>query len=274
MTYIHGFSEEEQNRLLSQNDVLAKYIYREQDFSDCNHIVEIGCGVGAQMIRLLDKYPHLSITGIEQSPKQIQRALIHLSHFPQFEGRYAIIENDATIVKPRFAHPVDGVFMVWVLEHVPHPEALLTNTCQWMPPGKPLWITEVFHPSFRIWPESTEVMEYWQDTLDYQCSLNGDPAIGIRLANLLDSAGFIDIQTRPHLFFLDRTTLEERKIMLTYWLDLMRSALHETLDAGFTTMERWQTAESQMRRLIENPDTVFYYSFIQATCKSPYQNNP
>lgn len=268
MTYIHGFSEEEQNRLLSQNDVLAPYIYREQDFTDCNHIVEIGCGVGAQMMTLLHKYPQLSITGIEQSPKQVQRARVLLSHFPQFEGRYVFIEEDAIVVKPRFTKPVDGVFMVWVLEHVPNPKALLANTRRWMPPGKPLWITEVFHPSFQTWPESTEVMGYWQDTLDYQYSLNGDPAIGIRLANLLDSAGFIDIQTKPHLFFLDRTKPEERKSMLTYWLDLMRSALHETLDAGFTTMERWQSAESQMRLLIENSEAVFYYSFIQAGCKS------
>lgn len=269
MTYIHGFSEEEQNRLLSQNDVLAKYIYKTQDFDNCKHIVEIGCGVGAQMITLLHNYPQLSITGIEQSPKQIQRAKIHLSHFPQFDGRYTFIEEDAISVKPRFSQHVDGVFMVWVLEHVPHPVALLMNTKAWMPPGKPLWITEVFHPSFRIWPESAEVMKYWQDTLDYQTSLQGDPAIGIRLANLLDEAGFVDIETNPHLFFLDRTRKEERQSMLVYWLDLMRSALHETLHAGFTTMERWQSAESRMRQLIENPDTVFYYSFVQATCTSP-----
>ncbi len=269
MTYIHGFSDEEQDRLLSQNDVLAKYIYQNLDFSNCNHIVEIGCGVGAQMISLLHKYSQLSVTGIEQSPKQIQRAHIHLSHFPQFDGRYAILEDDAVRIKPAFKQPVDGAFMIWVLEHVPNPEALLLNTHRWMPADSQLWITEVFHPSFRTWPESQKIMDYWQDTLDYQYSLKGDPAIGIRLANLLHETGFTEIQTIPHLFFLDRTRPDERRNMFIYWLDLMRSALHETLDGGFTTMERWQIAESQMRRLIENPDAVFYYSFIQATCKRP-----
>ncbi|MBK7343198.1 MAG: hypothetical protein IPJ06_08945 [Saprospiraceae bacterium] len=58
--------------------------------------------------------------------------------------------------------------------------------------------------------------------------------------------------------------------MMTYWLDLMRSALHETLEAGFTTIERWQAAESRMRELFELDETVFYYSFIQASCRSPF----
>lgn len=270
MAYIHGFSEEEQNRLLSQNEVLAPYIYSNLDFSSFTHIVEIGCGVGAQMITLLNSCPGLSITGIEQSPKQAHRARIHLSHFPHFQNRYDILEDDAKRIHPKFSQPVDAAFMVWVLEHVPQPELLLMNTRTWLPAGKPLWITEVFHPSFRIWPESPAILAYWQDTLDYQVSLGGDPAIGIRLANLLDQAGFTDIQTQPHLFFLDRTRKEERQTMMTYWLDLMRSALHETLEAGFTTIERWQAAESRMRELFELDETVFYYSFIQASCRSPF----
>ncbi|MCF8237863.1 MAG: methyltransferase [Saprospiraceae bacterium] len=269
MTYIHGFSEEEQNRLLRQNEVLAPYIYKHQDFSLFHHLVEIGCGVGAQMITVLHQYPHLHLTGIELSSKQLQRAKTHLDHFPSFTGRFTLIEEDATRIKPRFTTPVDGAFMVWVLEHVPSPGALLANTCSWLPEGAPIWITEVYHPSFQVWPASTAIQEYWEDTLRYQRALGGDPSVGLYLANLLADAGFEDIQTTPHLFFLDQTRSEERAIMLAYWLNLMRSALHETLQAGYTTMDRWQNAEADMRDLIRNPEAVFYYSFIQATARRP-----
>ena len=112
MAYIHGFSEEEQNRLISQNEVLEPYIYCNLDFSSFTHIVEIGCGVGAQMITLLNSCPGLSITGIEQSPKQAHRARIHLSHFPLFQNRYDILEDYAKRIQPKFAQPLDAAFMV------------------------------------------------------------------------------------------------------------------------------------------------------------------
>ncbi len=269
MTYIHGFSEEEQNRLLKQNEVLAPYIYQHQDFSQCKHLVEIGCGVGAQMITLLHRYPDLYITGIECSPKQLRRAHTQLDHFPSLEGRFTLIEDDASRITPRFNQPVDGAFMVWVLEHVTSPAALLANTFAWLPAGKNLWITEVNHPSFQVWPSSIAIQDYWDDTLKYQRSIGGDPAVGLQLANLLANAGFMEIQTAPHLFFLDQTRPQERSTMLEYWLNLMRSALHETLEAGYTTMAKWQEAEADMRALSQNPEAVFYYSFIQASGRRP-----
>lgn len=122
MSYIHGYSEEEQQRLIQQNEVLAPYIYQRLDLTSCRHIVEVGCGVGAQMMTLLNKYPDLSMTGIEHAPKQIKKAEHHLSRFPAFSGRYNFIEGDACVIRPTFDPPVDGALMVWVLEHVRQPQ--------------------------------------------------------------------------------------------------------------------------------------------------------
>lgn len=274
MSYIHGYSEQEQNRLIQQNEVLAPYIYQWLELADRHHIVEIGCGVGAQMMTLLNKYPDLYMTGIEHAPKQILKAERQLAHFPAFSGRYTLLEGDAGIIRPVFDRPVDGALMVWVLEHVRQPHLLLQQTRSWMPQDCPLWVTEVFHPSFATWPRSEAIMAYWQDTLTFQINLGGDPAIGIRLNNLMVEAGFEQVTSRPHLFFLDRNRPAERAIMFNYWLDLMRSAFHETEAAGFTTLARWQEAEQDMRDLIQREDAVFYYTFIQATGRTPRQNRP
>lgn len=263
--YIHGFSEAEQKRLIEQNEVLAPYIYAKSDYSAVKHLVEIGCGVGAQMMTLLNRYPHLNITGLESSPKQLARAKINLDHFPSFKNRFTLMEGDALSLLPKFNTAPDAALIVWVLEHVQHPQELLTHIKSWLPTHCPLFITEVFHSSFNIWPQLPGIMPYWEDTLRCQRRLGGDPDIGLQLGNLLEDAGFHSILTWPHVFYLDNQKPIERDMLLNYWLDLMRSAFHATLAAGETTLERWQMAEHSMQQLISMKETVFYYSFIQAT---------
>lgn len=275
--YIHGYSPEEQERLLRQNEVLAPYIYRDIPLDDVAHLVEIGCGVGAQLMTLLHRFPGLQVTGIESNARQIRKAEINLGGFPSFAGRFRLIEGDATILSPKWEKTPDAVLMVWVLEHVPGSLQLLRKVLSWIPARCPLYVTEVFHSSFCLYPESPEVMAYWQDTLRCQRSMGGDPDAGIRLAHLLDAAGFMEVATWPRTFLLDASRPAERRIMLDYWLDLMRSAFHVTLERGFTSLGRWQEAEAAMRAYREHEEAVFYYSFVQACArkeKAPDQNKP
>ena len=71
--YIHGYSEEEQNRLIDQGSVLAEFVFDGLDFKDSQYLLEVGSGVGAQTAILLRDYPKLHITGIEIEEKQIEK---------------------------------------------------------------------------------------------------------------------------------------------------------------------------------------------------------
>jgi SAM-dependent methyltransferase len=265
--YIHGFSDEEQQRLIEQNEVLAPYIYDRIEMSRVGQLVEVGCGVGAQMKYLLSRYPDLRITGIEQSARQIRKAGVHLQRFPGFRGRYRIIEGDATLVSPQNDETIDAALLVWVLEHVPAPLPLLAKIREWLPTGRPLYLTEVYHSCLGFYPPQPEIMAYWEDTLRCQCRLGGDPDVGLKLAGLLAEAGFNEVRTWTNTFLLDASRPGERQTLLRYWLDLMRSALHQTLESGDTGLERWQAAEAAMKALMDNPNAVFYYSFIQAEAR-------
>ena len=79
--YVHGFDSEEQLRLTEQAAILAPMVYKEVDFSDCNELLEVGSGVGAQTRILLEKFPKLKITCVDSSAVQLAKARINLGGF-------------------------------------------------------------------------------------------------------------------------------------------------------------------------------------------------
>ena len=72
--YIHTFTRDEQDRLVRQAVLLEPHLHKYVDLSGCSRLLEIGCGVGAQLRLLSRKYPDLHMTGVDISENQIQRA--------------------------------------------------------------------------------------------------------------------------------------------------------------------------------------------------------
>ncbi|MFN8944338.1 MAG: class I SAM-dependent methyltransferase, partial [Pseudobdellovibrionaceae bacterium] len=95
-TYIHGFSEEEQRRLQKQARFGEHAIYKNIDFSDCEQVLEVGCGVGAQSEILLRRFPSLNLTCIDLNPDQLSACQKYLSELPFAQGRYRIQQMSAS----------------------------------------------------------------------------------------------------------------------------------------------------------------------------------
>lgn len=55
--YLHGFSTIEQTRLIEQSKLTEHFIYNTLDFTDIDHLLEVGMGVGAQSEILLRRFP-------------------------------------------------------------------------------------------------------------------------------------------------------------------------------------------------------------------------
>ncbi len=90
--YVHGYSEEESNRLLDQASTLADLLHEGTKYPAgskalensmnfrCpenlrfSRILEAGCGVGAQTIRLVKSSPDAEITSIDISEDSIKQA--------------------------------------------------------------------------------------------------------------------------------------------------------------------------------------------------------
>ncbi|MFK7950103.1 MAG: methyltransferase domain-containing protein [Saprospiraceae bacterium] len=264
--YIHGYSETEQARLVSQGQVLSPFIFDKLDLTSVKHLLEVGSGVGAMTLGILERYPNLPITCLEISEAQLAKAKINLPkskigtqiQLRQADARQTNFEENSTF---------DGAFLCWVLEHIPQPELVLSELFRVLKKGSQVFITEVFHSSLHLFPNCPNAMEYWQKCIDFQATIDGDANVGHRLGNMLQDAGFSEIDVRPYPMFFDKRQPENRAKMLTYWHGLMFSALENMLEANFCTLELWQKAETEILALIENDDAVFYYSFVQGIAR-------
>lgn len=261
--YLHGFSQEEQDRLRRQARFGEHRIYQDVNFSRAKNLLEIGCGVGAQSEILLRRFPELNLTGIDLNDKQLASAKAHLNTLDFAKGRYSIEKMDAKNLTYD-SNSFDGAFLCWILEHVPEPSNVLAEARRVLKPGGKIVITEVLNSSFFLDPYSPNVWKYWMAFNDYQWEKTGDPFIGAKLGNLLMQGGFTQIQTSVKNWFYDNRQPEERKETIEFWTDLLMSAKDQLINDNVITKELAQDAEAELLKVARDPNAVFYYSFIQA----------
>jgi ubiquinone/menaquinone biosynthesis C-methylase UbiE len=213
--YLHGYSSKEQDRLYKQADFLEPWIYEHVGFGRAKKLLEVGCGVGAQTAILLRRFPHLKITGVDLSDKQIALAKRHLAKQIR-AGAASVSVGDAT--KLCFEDSFfDGAFICWLLEHVPDPVAVLRETLRCLKPGATIYCTEVQNSTLFLEPYSPATIKYWFEYNDQQWNMKGDPFVGAKLGNLLLAAGFQNIETSMITFHFDSRSPKQRAEFISYW---------------------------------------------------------
>lgn len=260
--YLHGYSPEEQDRLYRQARFLEKSVYSSIDFSKQHKILEVGCGVGAQTEILLERFPHLSISAIDRADVQIQVARKRLASAIA-EGRVKIEVADALHL-PFSNNAFDGAFLCWFLEHVENPIAILKEVRRVLKPGGIIYCSEVLNSSFFVHPYSPATLQYWFAFNDHQWTLKGDPFVGAKLANYLLAAGYQDISTEVKVEYYDNRMPKRRAEFIEYWASLLLSGAPGLIEAGKITPDVVETMKEELSRLKDDPDAVFFYTWIQA----------
>lgn len=261
--YIHGYLDTEQERLREQALVIERPIYDYIDFSQVQHLLEIGSGVGSQTEILLRRFPHLRITGVEYEPRQIQKAKENMANLGYADSQVNYVQQDAK--KLDLKDSFDGAFICWVLEHISEPVEVLKSMKPFLKPGAMVSITEVFNATFYTYPQIPAIMDYWEIYNRYQVAIGGDPQVGARLGDLLEESGYKKINLRSGGFHLDSRDVHEKQTVFTYWKNLMGSAAPALMEEGLVTEEGVIAMQEAMDKLRETPEAVFYYRFIQAT---------
>lgn len=261
--YLHGFSETEQARLVKQARIAESTIFRNIDYGGAKRLLEVGSGVGAQTEILLRRFPDLHVTCVDLNSAQIAAARANLGARAWLDGRYEIHQADATDL-PFEPRSFDSAFLCWVLEHVPAPARALSEVRRVLQPGSVVYVTEVMNASFLLDPYSPNTWRYWMAFNDFQIDSGGDPFVGAKLGNLLLAGGFRDVSTEVKTFHFDNREPARRKTMIAFWEELLLSAADQLVAAGKVTPEVVAGVRGEMRQVQNDPNAVFFFSFVQA----------
>jgi ubiquinone/menaquinone biosynthesis C-methylase UbiE len=261
--YIHGFSADEQSRLVRQARMFESTLFSHIDYSGATRLLEVGCGVGAQTEILLRRFPELHVTGIDRSRPQLAAAERNLGATAWCESRYALREADASDL-PFAERSFDAAYLCWVLEHMPSPARVLSEVRRVLSPGATVYVTEVLNSSFFLDPYSPNLLRYWMAFNDHQYDSGGDPFIGAKLGNLLLAGGYRDVQTEVKNVHLDNRQPGRRKQMIEFWEEVLLSAAQQLIATGKTDVSTVEGMRSELQAVRNDPNAVFFFAFVQA----------
>ena len=166
--YVHGSSHEEQVRLSIMNELLNEGSLRELDLRGGERILDLGCGTG-QFTRTMAKAAGAkgSVVGIERDGAQLAEARRLASEAGE-EGLVDFRLGDATSLDLGADEwgSFDLVHARFVLEHVPHPESVVTNMVRAARPLGRIVLADDDHENFRPWPEPAGFATLWKAYVD------------------------------------------------------------------------------------------------------------
>ena len=198
LDYIHGYSTEEQLRLIQQAEYWREeLILRDINYSSGESLLEIGCGVGAVLGILGKTFSGLKLAGIDLQDKQIKFAERHLSNLGLND--FDLKVGDASQL-PWQDNYFNHIYAIWFIEHLSNPQQVLQQAKRVLKPGGTITLTETDYRTILVSPESSDY-RYLQDSL---CELilqaKGNPYIGQSLGILLDNVGFKQVKNNPLAF--------------------------------------------------------------------------
>ena len=261
-SYVHGYHETEATRLRDQAATLADLLHDGVTFPDGAHVLEPGCGVGAQPVVLAARSPGARFTSIDLTETQVAAARARV----EAAGLADRVDVRAGDVHDPPVPPgtVDHVVVFFLLEHLPRPQEALAALRRVLRPGGTITVVEGDHGATSFHPDSDDARAViaCQEVLQRQAG--GDAGIGRRLHPLLASAGFDDVAVVPRTAHAHagRPDLADSLVRRTF-TPMVAGVREPALAAGLITPERFDAGVRDLLRTTE-PGGTFSYTFFRA----------
>lgn len=268
--YIHGSSAGERRRLIEQAALLAPEVLGGLDLGGAGRILELGCGVGAELLQLGHRWPDADLTGLERSQAQLAAARPLLA--PAIGvGRVRLVRGDARTL-PFAPGSFDWVLTIWLLEHVADPARVLAEAARVLGETGRLICVEVDNGSLAFEPTVPAIADWWRRFNLAQSDGGGDPFIGRRLAALASTLGFWDIRTETLPVVSSACSPQRRARLLDYLEGLLLSGADRLRAAGLARPADTQRLKSGFDLARQDAGISFRYFAVRLICRPPPGN--
>jgi SAM-dependent methyltransferase len=260
--YVHGYHPRESERLADQAGALHELLHGDTRYPAGSRVLEAGCGVGAQTVPLAERSPGAHFTCVDVSAASLAEARRRVGA----AGLGNVTLREADLLALPFADGAfDHVFVCFVLEHLPRPEAALAALLRVLRPGGTLTAIEGDHGSTLLHPESAAARAAIRCQVELQRRAGGDAELGRRLYPLLAGAGLADVHVSPRLVYVDgsRPALAEAFTRRTFTA-MVEGVREAAVAAGLLGAEDFEAGIRALHRAAA-PDGTFGYTFFKGS---------
>jgi SAM-dependent methyltransferase len=260
--YVHGYGTPEQERLVQQAEHWRHRLIRDgSELEPGTRLLEIGCGAGAVLAVLGQEFPGVQLTGVDIEPKQLAFARGHLNR----SGVEATLAQADAVALPFADASFDHVWMMWFLEHVPDPVAVLREARRVLVPGGAITAIEVDYSTLRADP-STPDFQALAAAMVRGMDASGWSDAGTRLPAWLRESGFQDVVEGERPFWWRDEDLARQS---AYAADVLESALDALEALPGTDQEQLRAGLEDMRRLPNHAGAGLGWVVHKSTAKNP-----
>ena len=262
--YVHGYDARESLRLQDQASTLVELLHADTVYPAGSHVLEAGCGVGAQTVTLARQSPDALITSIDISPHSLAEAGRAIAA----AGVRNVSLQQADIFKLPFATAsFDHVFVCFVLEHLAQPVAALRALQGMLKPGGSITVIEGDHGSTYFHPHSDFAQRAVACLVDLQARAGGNALIGRTLYPLLREAGFDAVRVSPRMVYVDpsKPALVEGFTLKTF-IAMIEGVRKPAIESGLMSAAEFDQGIADLVRTAED-DGVFCYAFFKACAR-------
>ena len=265
-TYVHGYQPRENERLQDQAGTLVELLHSDTAYPAGSHVLEAGCGIGAQTATLARRSPGARFTSIDVSAASIAEARrrARAAGLANVEHRQADI-----FALPFEAGSFDHVFVCFVLEHLARPDEALAILKGLLKPGGTITVIEGDHGSAYFHPDSADADAAIGCQVELQRAAGGNSLIGRELYPLIAGAGFDAVRVSPRMVYVDssRPGLVDGFTRRTFTA-MIEGVREPAIAAGLITPERFDAGVRDLHRTTE-ADGVFCYTFFKGVAVKP-----